>query len=97
MKELQRLMKKANGTGINNPLSMNNKYFIAHTLGRLANKGEIKIDFTGENDIFLLTVSPSKKMYRRKISFQPINIWVERNYYFRILRAVRKKALRTGK
>lgn len=66
-------------------------------LAPLVNKGDINITFEGENNHFLVIISPSNKMKRAGIEFTPIKLWTQRNETFSILRALRKKSLRTGK
>ena len=63
----------------------------------LVNNGNVTLEFEGEGETFLLTVSPSPSLRETGITFEPIRLWVQRNETFPILRALRKKALKTGK
>ena len=63
----------------------------------LVNKGDINITFEGEGETFLVVITPSPKMKRAGMFFQPIMLWTKKNESFPVLRALRKKSLRTGK
>ena len=63
----------------------------------LVNSGNVTLEFEGEGETFLMTISPSPYLRETGITFEPIRLWVQRNETFPILRALRKKALKTGK
>lgn len=63
----------------------------------LVNSGNITLTFEGEGETFLLTVSPSPYLRETGVTFEPIRLWIQKNKTFPILRALRKKALKTGK